>query len=198
MLKLSYRNKLKIKFIFYHLLGVATNILILFIARACDRFLEIIVVMICFFIFRKLYDKQYHAKSLITCAFISLIVFVIISHIVVSKSISILFSVILAFIINLISYFIKDYLDNKLLVKYYTDKINNLKIKCIENLTEDELYNLMPKIRKDIVRIVYNYLHKPSNMNGQIFALKNNIGEATLYRYLKLVKRTYEEMTITK
>ena len=74
-------------------------------------------------------------------------------------------------------------------------KLNSTKVKCLENLSEEEMIKLMPNLREDIIHIIYGYLHKPKKVNAEIYAIQNNIGVATLYRYLKLVKDTYEKLT---
>ena len=192
---MKYRSKLKLKFFGYTLLGILTNVIILIIAWLLEREVEVAITMICFLIFRPLYEKQYHAETLFRCSIISIIVFTIIANIEVEKSISILLSVILAFVITLVSSYIKEFIENKILLEAYKNKLESIKTKCLENYTEDELIQLMPKIRKDVIHIVYGYLHRENKINAEIYAIQNNIGVATLYRYLKLVKDTYEKLT---
>lgn len=192
---MKYRNKLHLKLLGYSILGILTNALILVIAWLLEREIEVAITMICFFVFRPLYEKQHHAKSLFRCSIISIIVFTIVANIEVEKSISILLSVVLAFIITLVSSYIKEFIENKILLKTYKNKLESIKTKCLENLTEDELIQLMPNIRKDVIHIVYGYLHRKDKMNAEIYAIQNNIGVATLYRYLKLVRNTYEKLT---
>ena len=192
---MKYRNKLRLKFLGYSVLGILTNALILVIAWLLEREIEVAITMICFFVFRPLYEKQYHAKSLFRCSIISTIVFMIVANIEVEKSISILLSVVLAFVITLISSYVKEFIENKILLKVYIDKLESIKTKCLENLTEEEMIAFMPKIRKDVIHIVYGYLHRENKINAEIYAIQNNIGVATLYRYLKLVRDTYNELT---
>jgi hypothetical protein len=64
--------------------------------------------------------------------------------------------------------------------------------KCLENLTEEELIKYMPNIRKEVIHIVYEYLHRDPKLKSDIFAYHNHISERTLFRYLKLVKNEYE------
>ena len=125
---------------------------------------------------------------------VSIIVFIIVASIEVEKSISILLSVVLAFVITLISSYVKEFIENKILLETYKNKLESVKTKCLENYTEDELIQLMPKIRKDVMHIVYGYLHRENKINAEIYAIQNNIGVATLYRYLKLVRDTYNEL----
>ena len=192
---MKYRNKLRLKLLGYSILGILTNALILVIAWLLEKEIEVAITMICFFIFRPLYEKQYHAKSLFRCSIVSIIVFTIVANIEVEKSISILLSVVLAFVITLISSYIKEFIENKILLNTYKTKLESVKTKCLENLTEEEMIAFMPKIRKDVIHIVYGYLHRENKINAEIYAIQNNIGVATLYRYLKLVRDTYEKLT---
>ena len=192
---MKYQNKLKLKFFGYTLLGILTNVIILIIAFLLEREVEVAITMICFFVFRPLYKNQYHEKSLFRCSIVSIIVFIIVASIEVEKSISILLSVVLAFVITLISSYVKEFIENKILLETYKNKLESIKTKCLENFTEDELIELMPNIRKDVIHIIYGYLHRKDKINAEIYAIQNNIGVATLYRYLKLVRESYEKLT---
>lgn len=183
MKKKLYRLYLKCKFISYSLLGIFTLILILGIAVINERFIETSITIICFFIFRNLYDKQYHSKSLLLCSAISVIVFTIVSLLELKINVSILSSVILSFIITTISYYVKDYLDNK-----------TIKQKALENLTLEEMFTLLPNIKHDILIIVYDYLHKGRTLTAYGFARSKNISEPLVYKYLKKVKDAYKNL----
>ena len=192
---MKLKTKIKIKYFLYYLLGVATLLVILFMAYLKERLLETSITIVLFYIYRNLYDKQFHASSLWLCSFISVIVFIIVVNIEASINISILFSIVIMFIITTTSYFVKDYLDNRILVKTYKSKLDSFKHKALENLTEEEMVRLMPKIRYDILHIVYEYLHRDkTTLTASGFAYRNNISEATLYRYLKQVKDKYESL----
>ena len=141
----------------------------------------------CFFIFRGLFTKQYHSKSLLLCSAISLVVFTIVSFIEVKLSISILYSVVLSFTITTISYYVRDYLDRKEIT---------IKRKALENLTLEEMYELMPNIKRDIIEIVYGYLHKDKSLNAYGYARSKNISEPLVYKYLRKVKDEYESLFI--
>lgn len=192
---MKYQSRLKLKYTLYSILGILTNAIILIIAFLLEREIEVAITMICFFVFRPLYEKQYHEKSLFRCSIVSIIVFTIVASIEVEKSISILLSVVLAFIITLVSSYIKEFIENKILLETYKNKLESIKTKCLENLTEEEIIAFMPKIRKDVIHIVYGYLHRENKINAEIYAIQNNIGVATLYRYLKLVRDTYKKLT---
>lgn len=192
---MKYQTKLKIKMLFYNFLGLCIIGIICLIAYLNNKLIETIITIVLFYIYRRLFEKQYHAKSLYLCGIISLIVFTIVIHLEVSVTISILFSIILTFIITLISYYVRDYLDNKILNKQYENKLNSFNSKCIENLTEEELINALPKIKYEVIHIVYEYLHRDkTTITASGFAYRHNISEATLYRYVKQVKQKYENL----
>lgn len=168
---------------------------ILIISILFNRAIEVTISIIAFHIFRRYDEKTYHAGTYIKCFCVSLISFSIVMKLSLPLQQSILFNIFAGYILSKIMYFIESYIDNKLLVKKYQEKLNNIKTNGLEDLTEEEMIFFMPTIRKDVIHIVYGYLHRPNNKTGQAYALENNICEATLYRYLKLVKNTYENLT---
>ena len=185
---IKYQLKIKFKFMFYYLLGLLTLGGILLFAYLNEKLIEVSITAVCFFIFRPLYDKQYHCKTLIKCSIVSFIVFCIVSCIEVDKSVSILLSVVLAFLITYLSSLVKDYIDLKTLAKTPV-------IKALSNLTLDELLILLPDIDNEIIKIVYGYLHKSRETTAISYAYANHISEATLFRYLKQVRKAYHDRT---
>lgn len=176
-------------------MGILTLFLILFISWLNEKLIETSISIVFFYIYRPLYEKQYHSNTLERCSFVSTIVFIFVSRVELEISSSILFTIIITFIITTASYLFKDLLDNRFLNKIYEDKIKSLNTKRLEELSESEMYKLMPDIRYDIIEVVYKYLHRDNNMSATIFAYKNHVSERTLFRYLKLVKTTYENMS---
>lgn len=193
---MKYANKLKLIKLSYTLLGIATLGVILIIAWLSDRLIETSISAILFYIYRPLYDKQYHSKTLPLCSLTSICVFAIVSQLEVDIATSILNTVIITFAITSISYFVRDFFDSKILIKKYKEKLDKFNCKSIENLTEEEMLKCMPKIRPEVINIVYGYLHRPKGLLAPGYAMKKHIGEATLYRYLKLVRETYESLDL--
>ena len=188
--KVTYKAKLKSKFLLYELFGVVVLLMILAVSVIANRFIETAITILLFFIYRKLYDKQYHSKSLILCGVISLFVFTIISFIEVKLAISITFSVVLTFLITTISFLVRDYLDSK-------EELADLKVKpkkCLENLTLEEMYELIPSIKKEIILITYEYLHRERSISACAYARSKNISEPLVYKYVKKVKDTYKSL----
>jgi len=190
---MMFKLKLKIKFLFYHLLGFLTVGIILCIAYLFDKLFETLTVMLLFYIYRSMFTKQWHSKSLYLCSFISIIVFSLLIQLELKFSASIIFSIILTFMMTFISYNIRDYLDNKIIIKNYENRLINIPNKCIENLSEDEMVKLLPDVREDIIHIVYGYLHR-EGVTSIGYAMGCGISEATLFRYVKQVKSKYESL----
>jgi len=191
---MKLRTKRKIKHCIAWLLGIITILVALVISYFFDKLIETIITIILFYIYRCLFEKQWHANSMLGCFFVTSIVLIIIINIEVKITISILFSAILTFILTLISYYVKDYFDDKLLVNNYKNKLEKYNTKCIENLTEDEMAKLMPGIRYETIHIVYGYLHRPKTLNSTGYAYRCNISERTLFRYVKQIKEKYESL----
>ena len=195
---MKYKVKWKFKKLMYKLLGILTILIILMFSWFNNTFIPVIISLGCFYAFRPLFSKQYHAKTLLRCSIVSIIVFGVFSKLTFPISESILVSIVLTFLLTYASYVLKDLLDTKVLAEQYAKRIEALefpKRKALENLTKEELLNLMPHVRKDIVDIVYGYLHKPKTLNAVGYAMKVNVSEATLYRYLKEVRNNYKDLT---
>lgn len=184
---MKFKLKLRLKFAFYHVLGFLTVLTILGIAYLFDKVLETLTIIVLFYIYRTMFVKQFHAKSLYLCSFISIIVFSLVIQLELKFNISIIFSSVLTFMITYLSYTLKEFLDLK---SYSTLKVPN---KCIENLSEDEMVKLLPDIREDIIHIVYGYLHR-EGVTSIGYAYGQGISEATLFRYVKQVKKKYESL----
>lgn len=192
---MKLKNKIKLKEFYFQILGLLTLGIILGFAIWKNKAVETSITILLFFIYRRLFEKQYHASSLYLCSLISIIVFIVVIKLETNITISVLTSVMLTFVITLISYYVRDYFDNKILIKRYKEKLEAFSDKCLENLTEDEMIQRMPKVRYEIIHIVYGYLHR-GTQNASLYAYKNNISEATLYRYVKQVKNKYESLGI--
>ena len=187
---MNYKLKLKSKFFLYNILGILTIIVILCIAYLFEKTLETFITMILFYIYRCFYTKQFHAKSLYLCSLVSIIIFIFIIQFELKFETSILFSAVFTFAITTTSYIFRDYLDTKAI----GNKLENFNRKCIENLTEQEIISIMPNIKYDVIHIVYEYLHKDKTLTASAYAYKCGISDATLYRYVKQVKKNYESL----
>ena len=184
MMKLRIRTRLIIN----RIISVAVIISILVISYLNHKLLETTITMILFYIFRRMFDKQYHSYSIYGCALVSVIVFLIIIALQFNLSESILFSVIITFLVNLISYYVKDYLDTK-------NKVKKMHTKRLEELSEEELLRTLPDIKQDIIHITYNYLHRRKGVTANEFAYNYNISEPLVYKYVKQVKDAYKNLT---
>ena len=185
-----------IRFLWFYFISLAVLSLILFFRYISHKLLETSITVILFFIFRKLFIKQYHAKSLYLCALISILIFgLIIIPLELNKNISILSPILLTFLVNLISFNIKEYKDNKILLDKYKLKLKTINTKALENITENELYQLLPSIDYRKLKIVYEYLHKPKDISADEFALKYNLSAISIYKYVKFVRDEYSNLS---
>lgn len=188
---MKLKTKRKIRFVWFHFLSLITIAVILFIAFINERIIETAISMVLFFVFRRLFVKQYHAKSLYMCSFVSICVFAFVSLIELPLTISILFSVVITFMITYTSYYIKEYIDNKNII----NELSKYKAKAIENLTLQEMYDLFSNIRKDKLEIVYGYLHRDKGITACEYADSVLISEPLLYKYVKEIKDKYKGLT---
>lgn len=62
-------------------------------------------------------------------------------------------------------------------------------MKHLANYTLDEFKEMFKTIPYNIVEIVFDYYHRDKSYTVEAFARKKNISTATLYRYIKIVKK---------
>lgn len=191
---MKYRSKLKLKLFALQLLGIATILAIFVLGYLQDKLLETILSVVCFCIFKPMFEKQWHASSLYNCSLISIIVFVLMARVTFDISASIFVTIMLTFVLTCASYTIRNLLDEVILLKSYQKKLEAFSHKALENLTEAEMCDAVPSVPKEIVHIVYGYLHKPKTISSTAYAMKHYISEATLFRYLKRVRTAYEDL----
>lgn len=108
---MKYRTKLRIKYFLYGALSIIDLIAILFIGYLADRLIEMISLILGFFILRNYYEKQFHASTLIKCSIISLFIMGIICFMCIPKSYSVLMAIISSMLITYGSFMARDYLD---------------------------------------------------------------------------------------
>lgn len=167
--------------------------IILFVAYFKTRFIETSLTIVLFFNYRRLFEKQYHASSLYLCSLISVIVFIIIVGFETSLSFSIFISITLTFTLTCISYIIKDYIDKKLFyMRLYRETEVKQALPLLENLGLQEICELLPNLKYSTIKLVYDYLHRDTEMTAIEFADNNNVSEQLIYKYLKQVKTAYE------
>ena len=191
---MKYRTKLKLKLFWFRVLGMLSLIVPLIFAYIGDKLLETILAMVFAYIFRPMYSKQWHSKSLYRCSVISAIVFIIMSRITLSIGESIFITIVLTFVLTNGSYLLRDILDKTILLETYKKKLEKFEHKVLENLTEDEMCETLPHIPYEVLHIVYGYLHKPKTISSTAYAMKHYVSEATLFRYLKRVRTAYEDL----
>lgn len=143
---------------------------VLFVGWFFERLLEIIIIVPCFFYFRSKFEKQYHASDGWRCTLYTMVIFTIVSAISSNISISIMLIVILAYFINLISYYVRDYLD----IKYPKKKKKNTNRRAIveilgEDLSEESVErvcvaNAIPQLSETIYLFLNNTLEDTADI----------------------------------
>ena len=192
---MKYATKWKIKkYSIWTSLSVAMLASVFFIAYLNNRVMETLLSVVLFYLYRSLYEKQFHTYSLIHCSIISVAVFGIVSAIALPLQTSLFCTILIVYALTHGSFKLRNLIDSTLLLEEYKRKLEQFEHKCLENLTELELQARLPNIPYEIIHIVYGYIHKPKSLNASGYAMKCHIGEATLYRYLKRVRTEYENL----
>ena len=130
---LVYKIKLKFKLNFGIILASFIQLIaILFFGWLHNKLIEMATIYVCFFVFRTSFEKQFHAKTVWMCTLYTLIIFYIISFISPDIKTSIILIVCFTYSINLISYYVKDYLDLK-------DRFKAKKASITRGMSEEKL-----------------------------------------------------------
>ena len=188
---MKLRTKRKIKRIIGWLLGIVTLLTALLFAYFKNRLIETSISIFLFYVFKNLFDKQWHASSTYMCFIVTSIVLILIIYLEIPLSVSILFSAIITFILTYISYHVKIYYEDRAII----NRLKKYKIKAIENLTLEELLNKLPNIKEDIIRIVYGYWHRERGVTLLEYVDSCHISQPLLYNYINKVKNAYKDLT---
>lgn len=150
-MKINLHTKLVLKGLFHSLLQFVG---IFAFAWYNDCLFEMAVIYCCFFIFRGQFEKQYHASTTWLCTLYTFIVFFVISNLTPKKELSLLLIVAFTYLINFVSFHIREYLDLK--AKFV--KVNGIKIcKGMSKNTLNELIKLadLNELESTIMTLFY-------------------------------------------
>lgn len=126
---MKLRTKLRLRILTHTILQLSAMILFGYFA---DRLFEMVVANICFFMFRPTFTKQYHAPTMWKCTLLTSFVAYIISLIVPNKSISVVLIILFTYFINVISFYVRDYLDLR-------DKYKAKKVEITKGMNKEKL-----------------------------------------------------------
>lgn len=145
--KILYQSRLKI-LIYWKLIliSIIQFSCILAFAWFNNCLIEMCIIISCFFIFRRNFEKQYHAKNGWFCTLYTIILFFIISNISPDIKTSILIIIVFTYFINLFLYYVRDYLDLR-------DRFKAKKVGLSKGISENELVNIIGD--KDINTLEY-------------------------------------------
>lgn len=153
--KISLHHKLILKGLFHSVLQFGV---IFAFAWFKNCIFEMAVIYCCFFIFRSLFEKQYHATTTWLCTIYTFAVFFIVSNITPKKELSLLLIICFTYIINCISFLVRDYFDLK-------DKFKAMKVKISKGIDKNKLkeickFNNLTDLETNI--LVYYYCDRMS------------------------------------
>ena len=183
---MKLRNKLILKGIFHSVLQFT---LIFTFAWFNDCLFEMAIIYVCFFFFRPKFDKQYHASTTWMCTIDTIIVFYIVSAIAPSKGISIILVILFAYLINTISYFVRDYLDLKKRKNLKTKRMKVIDILGDDNLDEESIEKYCVSIGyPDLSESVYLFINNKLEDTAEILGVDNSTITRRINKFLKASK----------
>lgn len=153
--------------------------LLVFIASFNNHIIEMTIIVICFHIFRDKDTKTYHAfyGSDIECFIESIISFSIVSSFEFSFQQSIYCSIMIAYVVSTIAYFVQDYIDYRkstnelksltpetldgICIKYNISDVmkQRLKLRYIDKLSIKEIANI-EKVEEQTIKMSINRIKK--------------------------------------
>ena len=190
--KFIYGIKLKIKMYWkVVLISLIQLSFVLFIGWFFDHLLEMIMIIPCFFYFRGKFEKQYHAKDGWRCTLYTMVVFTVVSAISPNMSISIILIVILTYFINLIFYYVRDYLD----IKYPKKKKKNTNRQAIINilgddkLSEEDITDFCVKLGcPNLGETIYLFLNNTLDDTADILEVDNSTITRRINKFINASK----------
>lgn len=154
---------------------------ILIVAIMFHRIIEVSISVLCFHIFRHYDEKTFHASTDFRCWCVSMISFTMVMKLSLPLYQSILFQILLAYVLTKVMYYVKDYLD---LVKERNCEKRALSL--IELSLDDLMKVLLPKkFSENDIKAVYAYIHKDRNVLIDSLLIKYSMSKSTLYRLIK-------------
>lgn len=151
---------------------------LIFLAILLDKVLELILLIPTFFIFTKLFSKQYHCKTLLKCSILTTIIYATVFLILPSNCTSILIAIVVNYTITYISFHTKTYLDHKQLLT-----------KSLDSLTFDEMCQRYTSYDRQTLKCVYDYLNR-GNVSADCIAQKYYYSTRQVQRIIKKMRET--------
>lgn len=189
MRKLAYKLKIKFKFVFHSVFQLGTMLLFGFFN---GTLFEMVILYICFFYFRRLFEKQFHASSMWGCTILTMIVYWFASRITPNKSMSILLVIIFTYLINMISYYVRDYSD----IKHPKKKKKNTNRQIIidilgeNNLSEESIEKFcVAKGVPKLAETIYLFLNNTLEETSEILDVDNSTITRRINSFIKASKR---------
>lgn len=157
-----------------------------------DRLINILITIPLFFIFRRKYDKTYHARCVNECTIQTLVMLFILTQINVSIGLSILLTIIITYIDTEILYHLQDYIDLKGIVR----KINENKTKTFRQRILAVVPNNEAKIDKfckdfaisELSETIYLYLNNTIEETSEILQISTVTVNRRIKKFLKTVE----------
>lgn len=171
---MKLHTKLLLKGLFHSLLQMIS---IFAFAWYNNCIFEMLIIYICFFLFRNKFEKQYHALTSWGCTILTMIIFYIVSNITPDKSISIILVIVFTYLINNTSFYYRDYLDIKNMKNI---GINEIKPKKKKNTNRQLIVEILGKDNLDEENIEKYCISKGvPRLSETIYLFLNNTLEET-------------------
>lgn len=189
MKRIIYKLKLKIKTNWKIVLVSLVQFSFVFaIGWFFEHLLEMLIIVPCFFYFRTKFEKQWHAKDALYCTIYTMAIFSFIAWESPDLALSIFIIVLYTFLINSVSYRVRDYLD----IKYPKRKKKNTNRQTIinilgsDNLTEEQIEEYCVSIGyPKLSETIYLFLNNTVEETADILAVDATTITRRINRFIK-------------
>lgn len=158
-----------------------------------NNYLQMLVIVVLFFIYKNNSEKFYDASTFTNCTICTIITFYFVTMIAANHKQSIIFSILITYIVTGISYRVQDYLDLQKLAKKLNErkeKTNRQRILELVENDEDKIEDLCKKYALiNMSETVYLYLNNTREQVAEIL----NIDLSTVRRRIKRFLKTIEK-----
>lgn len=156
--------------------GILTYSVLIVIGILYGRVLEILISAVTFHILRDKDSTTFHAENSFKCFLVSVFSFLIIAKLALPLHTSLFMSIMLAYALTTVMYFIRRFIDFEIRFK-----------KRLESMTLEEMQEMFPHRCSYDIKCVYAYLNRGS-LNADVVANKYNYSTRQIQRIIKEMK----------
>jgi hypothetical protein len=183
-------NWISIKYFF---LLVLQYLILIAISLLLDKLIECITMLPLFFIYTKKYSKQYHCATLLKCGVTTIAIFTLLFILMPSKNQFVFSGIIVMYVMTLISYYVRDYIDIKFPKKKKKNTNRQIIIDILgsNNLSEESIEEYCNKLGLiNMSETIYLFLNNTLESTSEILDVNISTITRRINKFIR-ISRTY-------